>query len=124
MIGAGIYGFADYKKTNLDKKFTNMYQDQEVTKTLETGKKDISDSENVLEKKQPAAEKILPSPDKNEKITNSKMPRKEKATVSKIRKSTKRKVMSTKIFSRAPIREEIVYTDSVIKKTPGLRVVD
>src|SRR5688572_13218215 len=51
MIGASIYGFVDYKKTNRNKEFKNMYAEKEVTAPIT-----IPEKENVVPVTEPAVE--------------------------------------------------------------------
>jgi len=123
MIGAGIYGFADYKKTNRDKKFTDMYQDRKEIKSIDPEKKVTPrpvKTENEKQQADKKTQKYLPD---NEKMMDTKLPVKDKGLVQKIRKPKKKKI-STKIFSRAPIREEILYLDSIPEKKSGKLTVE
>lgn len=138
MIGASIYGFVDYKKTSHDKKFTEMYDDKEtkpvilVQKENEPEKVVVSESKLVsrVSKKENSdlsEVQVLKAVGDDERIKSktaseiensdaSVIAVEEKEPAQKIKK-TKRKKISTKFFSRAPIREEIEYNEDLPEKT-------
>jgi len=144
MIGASIYGFVDYKKTQHKKEFTGMYESGTkkepaivaVSKTTEPAvKKDavITEKKAVTKKQTIRKEEAIPSiqPINEEDVISTKerkvidnpeisinVPEDnniEKKVVKKKRK------LSTKLFSRAPIREEepelTEPAKTVVKKT-------
>ncbi|MCB0776439.1 MAG: hypothetical protein KDB99_08970 [Chitinophagaceae bacterium] len=121
MIGASIYGFVDYKNTSHKKEFINMYDEptkekvikETIPVTNETAevKKQTSlkESKNVTAKKEAVADK----PANTKKVVKK----------DKVIKVKKHKKLDRKIFSRAPIREDIdeeellpVPSESEIKK--------
>lgn len=138
MIGASIYGFVDYKQTSNDKEFKGMYTEKEVkqpvviseeiaTKPEVTNEVKVADKKNIVAKKKPlkAEDEILPEikpvPADLKLVTDKKeMIGKEEVTVvpaeeHKVTVKKKRKV-STKIFSRAPLREEYEEEITPVKK--------
>lgn len=140
MIGASIYGFVDYKQTSQQKEFTSMYVEEketepatevvtektEVAVASEPGK--ISKKlvgQKKLAKKEKAvnystAEEIAPikpiSKDELMIAGDSKKIEAEAVTVTPSKEhkvKVKRKKISTKIFSRAPMKydvEEVTIT--------------
>jgi hypothetical protein len=106
MIGASIYGFVDYKKTSQQKEFSGMYESTEVTTPVikEEKKIPVTDVKKNGEKIEPAktviVEKIIP--DNMVINTGSVTGSKEKKS-----KSVKKRKLSYKQFSRAPLREDI-----------------
>ncbi|OSZ73813.1 hypothetical protein CAP36_17585 [Chitinophagaceae bacterium IBVUCB2] len=134
MIGASIYGFVDYKQTSHNKEFTNMYVEEKVnepTPEVATEKKEVAvvnepvnNSKSVDVKKKalkkeeavdyPTVEDISPIKPISEEdmITSGDNKKIEEAAVtvtpSKEHKlKVKRKKLSTKIFSRAPMKYEV-----------------
>lgn len=138
MIGASIYGFVDYNKTSHDKKFTEMYDDKETKPVILTQKENESEKVVVSESKlvSRVSKKVNSDLNKvkalkpvgdNERIKSKTVSEiensdasvivvEEKEPAQKIKK-TKRKKISTKFFSRAPIREEIEYDEGLPEKT-------
>jgi hypothetical protein len=142
MIGASIYGFVDYKQTHKKKEFKEMYTEETSTpvdvviekkNTEPADKKEIvSDTKKAVSKKpfkNPGAKEEEPlkgivAISDDVKISNenkvigdagvsvkvSDNPGTEKKLVKK------KKKLSTKIFSRAPIREEINFASEPEKK--------
>ncbi len=126
MIGASVYGVVDYSKTNSNKKFSNMYETKEVNEPVIVKEEPTP----VIEEKtavQPAKKKTIGSrlPLKEEKaFTKSNIDitpaekmdaepvlteiaeLKENNAAEKYKKAKKRK-LNHKLFSRAPLREEI-----------------
>lgn len=103
MIGASIYGFADYKKTVRNKAFKNMYQEKEkkepvVEKKNEptatfTESNEISLDESMSEEKLVTGKTAIENTSaKDEKNSESK----------------KGKKLDAELFSRAPLKE---YTE-------------
>ena len=128
MIGASIYGFVDYKQSSHKKEFTGMYSEEktneqpviatddkvlppvtnEVTKKAKTTavKKQTAEKKEVVVpvKPIPAEEKINSGQSKKiEKATVTVTPAKENNVV----KKKKKKKLNTKLFSRAPLREDL-----------------
>ncbi len=129
MIGASIYGFVDYKSTSHKKEFTAMYEDEKKKEpvvvtdnktTVPVEKKGIASKEKKVVTKKKAANKeedIVSTKHNTEKveIATKEITTIEKPLVDiKVSKDSnvekkvvkKKKKISTKIFSRAPIREE------------------
>jgi hypothetical protein len=108
MIGASIYGFADYKKTVRNKAFRNMYQENEkkgpvvekkneLTATF-TEPNEISLDENMSEEKVVTDKTAIENTSaKDEKNSERK----------------KGKKLDAELFSRAPLKE---YTE--VKEVP------
>lgn len=103
MISASIYGFVDYKKTNRNKEFKNMYAGEKVSQPVA-----ISEKEDAIPVIEPMVETKTVIPAKNlkadfvsKKVTNH------EATGNTIKKSKvkKQKKFDTELFSRAPLRE-------------------
>lgn len=108
MIGASIYGFVDYSQASNKKEFNNMYtaeKEKPAVATLKTGtdqptKQAIRKEDKTGEKKNVTPVNIkAKKEDKSEKYAD------EKKKEYKVKKG-KRK-LSTKLFSRAPLREEM-----------------
>ena len=144
MIGASIYGFVDYKQTSHKKEFTNMYVEEKVTEPVPeivAEKKDVAvvselskTSKTAVTKKRqvkkdetvgyPASEEITPIKPISEEdlITTGNSKKIEAATVtvtpSKEHKiKVKRKKLSTKIFSRAPMKYDVEEVTITTAKT-------
>lgn len=127
MIGASIYGFVDYKQTSQKKEFKGMYADGQKTTSPEVvavsnKKEEVSPVAPVV-KKVPLKTQTSKKVENDEKLDPVKpIPgeltldptepgRIEKAEVTvtpkaNIKKSKKKK-LNSKLFSRAPIREEL-----------------
>lgn len=129
MIGASIYGFVDYKKTSREKEFTGMYAEEKVKAPVVATANEKSEpavNKGVVTKKKVAVAKkaavkkedVAVAPVKSiadderlstsetkkiEEIPATVIPAKESITV----KKAKRKKLNTKLFSRAPLREEM-----------------
>lgn len=129
MIGASIYGFVDYKKTSQEKEFSGMYDEEKPTapvvvtvneKSEPAVKKEaVTKKKTTVAKKEAAKkEEIVVAPVKSiadderlntsetkkiEEIPATVIPAKESITV----KKAKKKKLNTKLFSRAPLREEM-----------------
>jgi hypothetical protein len=91
MIGASIYGFVDYKKTNRHKEFKTMYDETEVKEPVASE-----------EKKQA------------EFVTTETESKKEQAGITKneppkepVKKIKKKRTIHYESFSRAPLREKV-----------------
>lgn len=136
MIGASIYGFVDYKKTSQEKEFTGMYADEKeppvavtvdekkepavnpINKEVTTKKKATVVKKEEIRKEEIQKEEIALAPVKpiaeDEKMFTGESKKIEPATVAvtpakehSVYKKIKRKKLNTKIFSRAPLREEV-----------------
>ncbi|HKO80883.1 MAG TPA: hypothetical protein VJU78_10830 [Chitinophagaceae bacterium] len=110
MIGASIYGFADYKKTIRTAPFKNMYEEKKVTKPDV-----VSQKENVRDMTDPADKPEMIPPEKNiekEKPVKKEIGKKPNPTTAKSSKLKKEKKLNTKLFSRAPLREYPEIKDS------------
>ena len=129
MIGASIYGFVDYKSTSHKKEFTSMYEEKKKTEPvvsteskkteLVAEKKIASREKKVVIKKQAVnrkeditsvkhnADDIATATNKVKEIEKPvvNVPVSKDSNVEKKVAKKKRKI-STKMFSRAPIREE------------------
>ena len=122
MIGAGIYGFVDYKKTNHSKELVKMYNSKETSESVSN----IKHIENTTEKKAPeikekaVVKKLIPQKDeiiegkmineeptitKDETVLEKKMSDVSlNEAVSKNDKRTKK--INYKLFSRAPLERK------------------
>ena len=108
MIGASIYGFVDYSQASNKKEFNDMYTVEKEKPAVATLKTDNDQpTKQAIRKEDKTGEKKNVTPvnikakkeDKSEKYADEK---KEKNNV----KKGKRK-LSTKLFSRAPLREDM-----------------
>ena len=117
MIGASIYGFIDYRQTSHKKEFTNMYTEKETKPVV------AAPAGNYQPKKETNTVLKLETVKNNkkaEKIQNKEMliDEAEKYAAEKkeenISKKSKRK-LNTKLFSRAPLREEIEELPAPVK---------
>lgn len=132
MIGASIYGFVDYKQTRQKEEFTKMYESEKSKAPAVAEEKNVV----VAEKKEPVAvvkktkmpvskkspvikkavkeEEVIPAIkpiSEDAKITDKETKTIEKTTVNatasgKTVIKKKKKKINSKIFSRAPLREE------------------
>ncbi len=93
MIAAGIYGFADFKKSNANPEFKSMYQEIEISTPVVPDESRLEPPREVVFK--PFEE--LNSPDK----TEAKKGRTQKSKA--VKKSEKE--LDPELFSRAPLRE-------------------
>ena len=143
MIGASIYGFVDYKKTSHQKEFTTMYEeDQKVTPVLVTADKEepainkelaVSDKKAVVKKQvtkkeefdtmdpiKPINDDEMVTTKETKEIGTASVDVKAPAENNLVKKLKKKKRLNTKIFSRAPLREEIDIVEAPkeeVKKT-------
>jgi len=129
MIGASIYGFVDYQQTSHKKEFTSMYAEEKKTEPVEVvsaEKKDVitpvTKTEIVAKNKKAVAKKqtikkeedfvaiepidekdilLTDVPENIEETTVTIKPSEENTIV----KKSKKKKFSTKLFSRAPLRD-------------------
>ncbi len=140
MIGASIYGFVDYKQTSYKKEFTNMYVEEKANehvaevaldektpaevnepaknlKKTSVKKKPVKNDakEDVIKTIKPIAEEEQMTTSNGKTIETGSVnvtPSKEHS----IYKKTKRKKLNTKIFSRAPLRDEVEEIKVMPKK--------
>jgi len=109
MIGASIYGFVDYKKTSHKKEFTTMYdENKKAPLVVEDNKatKPVVNKNKAGENKETANnEKKVTVKEKNTTTSNSNVEKKKK----------KKKRFNPEIFSRAPIREEVIEIAEPVK---------
>ena len=116
MIGAGIYGFVDYKKTNHKKEFVKMYDSKDVIEPVNDIKnvKEIPEKRETEIKEKTVIKKQIPKNDKvgENKITDEEFlitpeEMSEKTTVSLSDIAEKKdkpvKKLNYKLFSRAPL---------------------
>ena len=143
MIGASIYGFVDYKNTSHKEEFTGMYQEEKIavpevitekkTDAIVTEKNDVVVTKNKVSKKFSLTKKEKPFEEtvngiepigKDEvgstgtiTIEPTEVDKKiaDNAPVSKHFKKKKR--INARIFSRAPIREEVYVEEKEVKKS-------
>lgn len=97
MIGAGIYGFADYKQTSRKKEFRNMYAEKKVTEP-EVIANNIK-AEPLVEKKEIAATET------NADTKKAGLKNTSTATKKTVKKIKKRKTINTRMFSRGAMDE-------------------
>jgi hypothetical protein len=122
MIGAGIYGFVDYKKTTHNKEFTKMYDSKEeielakddksvndITKKTETEIKEKSIAKKQTERKDEFTENELVTEDP---VVTTEATIPEKTTLSTSLKEMIAnpdkpvKKLNYKLFSRAPLERK------------------
>lgn len=146
MIGASIYGFVDYKQTQNKKEFKEMYveekrnipvpviaEEDKVTepavkkeivniKKAKTSKRVTAKEEEIFPVIEPIAEDEMVDIKEVKVIEKSSVdvtPSKDSNTEKKVVKKKKR--ISSKIFSRAPLRDReevsLVEPPKVVKKT-------
>jgi len=98
MIGASIYGFVDYKKTNHRKEFKNMYETAETKKPEISANKEkshlfVQQEENKVLAKETIVKEEKALQEKNIKVSRS---------------ATKKKKLNYKLFSRAPLETRYI----------------
>lgn len=104
MIGAGIYGFVDYKNKEGNKRFENLYKNEST---------DVADVKPIpVVEKEPVIE-VKVEPKKEEVVRNMPEVIPAKKTFKK-----KKRVFNTKLFSRAALDER------VFKKPPVVIEID
>jgi len=139
MIGASIYGFVDYKQTSHKKEFKEMYVDEKakepavVTPVVKTepvvtdevmtktktpmARKKVSKEEVTIAPVKPIAEDERMSPGEIKNIETATVT----TTLTKedVAKKTikKRKRINTKLFSRAPLRDEVEELPKPVKES-------
>lgn len=94
MIGASIYGFADYKKTSRADSFKKMYEEKNPAPAVIP----------ATEAKPAEHKEILLKEEKAKPVVNDK---KTSATFLKNKKTRVPKKIHYKEFSRAPLREDV-----------------
>lgn len=101
MIGAGIYGFADYKQTSRKKEFKTMYAEEKVPEA----------SENT------AVVKTVPLTAST--VTPAVAEKKEEKKTTVVKKKTKKKkrTFNTRLFSRGALDEKYIAPPPVEIKT-------
>ena len=104
MIGASIYGFIDYKKTNHRKEFKGMYETSktgEITEPSPTKKK--------VELDESATDKISVEPvtEGDYSVPAVKKTTLKEPTPKTKSKNVKKRKLNYKSFSRAPLKEEV-----------------
>ena len=111
MIGASIYGFVDYKNTSHKKEFNDMYAEKKTTKPVVMTEEKVTAP--VVEEKTETEKKVAKKTTviKKQVITKEKKNPEEGAvtavTAEKKEVKKKKRRLSTEIFSRAPLREEV-----------------
>jgi hypothetical protein len=106
MIGASIYGFVGYSKTKGSKEFDTMYNEKKASGMVIVEERKSSSNAAVVSKKE------LPEPVKEKAVKTEEVIK--KSTVKKsVSKSKKKRKVSYKSFSRAPLREEVVEVPEV-----------
>jgi hypothetical protein len=109
MIGASVYGLADYRQTRNKPAFQNMYASEKSDNPQkQVGRSEIPSDQKEKTQEEPMVNKTT-APDKN----NSIEPEKKKEPTRAVKK--KRKVRR-EFFSRAPLRDEEEYTEADMKK--------
>jgi hypothetical protein len=137
MIGASIYGFVDYKKTSRSKEFKKMYDSKEETSPVATNEKPntvvikpeaVIKEKTVVEKKQPvkkedvienklvAKEPIVPVEKINPETATINTSLKDNGAAETDKPVKTKKVLSYKLFSRAPLEEK--YISKELKLDP------
>ena len=106
MAGAGIYGYADYKKANLKKEFQSLYK-EEPTKVAQEAVRDVAT---------PAPPEIEPVPTDVPVyvVKNGEVVAEKKTTATKKKAAKKKPVrFRAKEFSRAALeKEEIILPEA------------
>jgi hypothetical protein len=101
MIGAGIYGFVDYKKKNQSKEFQSLYRQEQKKEVQEPVTADVTQATiaapAVTEKKEAG-------------VVNK------ETVVRKHVEKKKHKKLNSKQFSRAALEEEVILVEEPEKK--------
>ena len=130
MIGASIYGFVDYRQTSQKKEFTDMYVEEKKTEpvaSITEEKKEVpvvaktevvTKNRKIAVTKKQAIQKeeeevVAIEPIAEDEVLVAEDPKKIEETAIAIRpseentivKKSKKKKFSTKLFSRAPLRD-------------------
>ena len=137
MIGASIYGFADYKKNSQRKEFKSMYTEEKKTEPVTDAvkkepapvneKEVVTKSKPVVTRKKIVVKEDLPAIQPiaaEDKMVTGKttLPEKTSVTItpskeiSVIKTVTKKRRLSSKLFSRAPLRDEIEEVKVPVKE--------
>ncbi len=119
MIGASIYGFVDYKKTNHNKEFADMYDENEAKEPLTIVTKDRKEAgikkESVSNEKPVAKDEKNAIETKNIKKTIVDVKISKKSVVQK--KEKKKRRFNSKLFSRGALDERYVEPKEKVKVT-------
>ncbi len=107
MIGAGIYGFVDYKQTSRKKEFGKMYAEKKITEP-EVISNNIT-AQPLVEKKETATTETSADTKKAELKKTSTASKK---TAKKVKK---RKTLNTKMFSRGAMDDRYLEPVKVEK---------
>ena len=105
MIGASIYGFIDYKKTNHRKEFKGMYETSktgEITNLSSTTKKKVELDESAIDKIS-----VHPVTEVDNSVPAVKKTTLKEPTPVTKSKNVKKRKLNYKSFSRAPLKEEV-----------------
>ena len=102
MIGAGIYGFVDYKKKTQSKEFQTLYREEQKKEVQEPVTADVA----------PAAIAAPVVTEKKETVVVDK----KTSSASKQVVSKKRKKFNAKLYSRAKLEEEVRIVEEPEKK--------
>lgn len=107
MIGAGIYGFVDYKKANQNKEFRSLYNEAHEKEPAAKTKPVVGKEPGI--KPMPQNESISPAEKKQAPLAN-------KGTENTAgKKIKKRKKVNYKAFSRAPMTEFTLEVPEVVR---------
>ena len=109
IIGAGIYGFVDYKQTHNKKEFKEMYENEKGIKPVEiiNDKKTSSFEKNVPGQKQPVSDKKM-VPAETRMIEKTRITSQVSNNSGVGKKIKKKRKFSTKLFSRGALDERYV----------------
>ncbi len=107
MIAAGIYGFADFKKTNANPEFKSLYQEKEIFTPVTPAETRLEPTRDVIF--EPVRE--MSSPEK----TGSKQAQTKKSK--SVKKSEKE--LDPELFSRAPLGEIPKVAKKPLAKSNG-----
>jgi hypothetical protein len=102
MIGAGIYGFVDYKKKTQSKEFQSLYREEQTKEVQEPVTADVA----------PAAVSVPVVTEKEETTVE----KKETVAGTKQVVKKKRKKLNAKLYSRAALEEEVRIVEEPEKK--------
>lgn len=95
MLAAGIYGFADFKKTNTNSEFKNLYEEKEIVLPAAPGENDL-----VLPPEKPVSSGKEIKSARGIKVKQSK-----KVSTDQDQEIKEEKELSPELFSRAPLKE-------------------
>jgi uncharacterized protein HemX len=105
MIGASIYGFVDYKKTSQQKEFSVMYDEEKKTTPITVEEANANDQAQGAIKHASGREEIGAAARETKEIKETSTETKKSRPV--IKKAKKKKKLDHRIFSRAPLKEDI-----------------